>query len=152
VQTGGRLVGWSVRADGGTVQINFRDGRADGDVIAVTPLLAAGATRTSAMPAGVAFAEGLYVEVTGTGGHRRPARPPPWIGAAPWLAVAVLSLLLCLWVYRQGRRAVTELRRALRRLRPRPGRAHRPAGAAMSGAAQRTRRLPDGGRAGSRRR
>jgi hypothetical protein len=78
VQTGGRLVGWSVRADGGTVQINFRDGRADGDVIAVTPLLAAGATSTEqAMPAGVAFAEGLYVEVTGTGA----ATGSAWIGA-----------------------------------------------------------------------
>jgi hypothetical protein len=78
VQTGGRLVGWSVRADGGTVQINFRDGRADGDVIAATPLLAAGASDThDAMPAGVAFAEGLYVEVTGTGA----ATGSSWIGA-----------------------------------------------------------------------
>jgi hypothetical protein len=31
--------------------------------------------------------------------------------AAPWLAVAVLSLLLCLWVYRQGRRGLAELRK-----------------------------------------
>lgn len=66
---GGRLVGWSVRATGGTVALTLHDGHdAAGDVIGVTPLLADGQAVThTTMPAGVSFAEALYVEVTGTG-------------------------------------------------------------------------------------
>jgi hypothetical protein len=86
VQTGGRLVGWSVRAvdngGGGTVQINFRDGRADGDVIAVAAVLNVGQADThAAMPAGVSFAEGLYVEVIATGTPAATVTGSAWIGA-----------------------------------------------------------------------
>jgi hypothetical protein len=69
VSAGGRLVGWSVRASGGTVALTFHDGNdATGDVIGATALLADGASEThSVMPAGIAFVQSLYVEVTGTG-------------------------------------------------------------------------------------
>ena len=65
----GRLVGWSLQADGGAVEVRVRDGRdAGGDVLAVLRL----ADDTGELPTndtqwlgpgGVSFTEGLYVEV-----------------------------------------------------------------------------------------
>jgi hypothetical protein len=66
--SGGRLVGWSLRAAGGDVVINLRDGHdTGGDVIATIPL-ANGTSQTFAAPvSGISFAESLYAEVTGAG-------------------------------------------------------------------------------------
>lgn len=65
----GRLVGWSLQAQGGLAEVRLLDGRdASGDLLAVLTL----ADDTAALPTshaqwlgpgGVSFTEGLYVEV-----------------------------------------------------------------------------------------
>lgn len=65
---GRRLVGWSVRAAGGDVTITLRDGHdASGEVIGTIALVAGQSETVTVMPAGVSFAEGLYVASTGAG-------------------------------------------------------------------------------------
>lgn len=74
---GGRLVGWSVRASGGEVILNLRDGDAGGDVIATVDL-AAGTSQTFSGVPGVSFVDGLFVESVGVGVPVGAV----WIGAA----------------------------------------------------------------------
>lgn len=65
----GRLVGWSVRAQGGEVVLNLYDGIAPDPSRYLGAIdLASGASQTvSMMPAGVSFVDSLYVESTGAG-------------------------------------------------------------------------------------
>jgi len=65
---GRRLVGWSVRAEGGDVALTLRDGHdVSGDVIAVVSLTTGQERTHTIMPAGISFVEGLYVQATGSG-------------------------------------------------------------------------------------
>jgi len=66
---GGRLVGWSLRADTATATINLYDGpAADPARYLGTVELAAGSSQTQWFgPGGIAFVDGLFAEVTGTG-------------------------------------------------------------------------------------
>ena len=62
-----RLVGWSLRAVGGPVVVNFRDGQdVTGDVLGTLALEDGRSHTTTILPAGVSFAS-LFVEVTSTG-------------------------------------------------------------------------------------
>jgi hypothetical protein len=64
----GRLVGWSVRAEGGAVTLTLRNGRDDsGEIMAVVQLDAANPATVWLGPGGVAFGEALYLDVTGPG-------------------------------------------------------------------------------------
>lgn len=76
---GGRLVGWSVRADTNPATINLYDGpAADPARYLGTIELAAGSSQTQWFgPGGVSFVDGLYAEVTGTGA----VTGSVWIGA-----------------------------------------------------------------------
>lgn len=63
----GRLVGWSLRAVGAPATLVLRDSRtAAGEIIAEVSL-AAGATETVWLHAGVSFTDGLYVDVVDPG-------------------------------------------------------------------------------------
>lgn len=65
---GGRLVGWSLQATGGPARVLIHDGRSpDTDVVAVLNLADQGTATQWMGPAGVSFAEALYVECTGAG-------------------------------------------------------------------------------------
>jgi hypothetical protein len=65
---GGRLVGWSVKADAGPVEIIVHDGHdASGDVIAVIDLQDQENQTQWLGPGGISFVEGLYIECNGTG-------------------------------------------------------------------------------------
>ena len=64
----GRLVGWSVRANGGPASLTFYDGRPDalGDVVAVLNLSGDGvASNHGAAGAGISITEACSVVVTG---------------------------------------------------------------------------------------
>lgn len=76
---GGRLVGWSVRADTAAATINLYDGpAADPARYLGTIELAAGSSQTEWFgPGGISFVDGLYAEVTGTG----VVTGSVWIGA-----------------------------------------------------------------------
>jgi len=76
---GGRLAGWSLRADTSTATINLYDGpAADPARYLATIELAAGSSQTEWFgPGGISFVDGLYVEVTGTGA----VTGAVWIGA-----------------------------------------------------------------------
>lgn len=76
---GGRLVGWSVRADTAAATINLYDGpAADPARYLGTIELAAGSSQTEWFgPGGISFIESLYVEVAGTG----VVTGSVWIGA-----------------------------------------------------------------------
>jgi len=66
---GGRLVGWSLRADTNPATINLYDGpAADPARFLATIELAAGGSQPAWFgPGGISFVDGLYAEVTGTG-------------------------------------------------------------------------------------
>jgi hypothetical protein len=66
---GGRLVGWSVRANGGEVILDLYDGTAaDPNRYLGAIDLASGASQTVWMgPGGVSFVDGLYVAASGAG-------------------------------------------------------------------------------------
>lgn len=65
---GGRLVGWSLRADGGDVTVTLHDGySADADTVATVALAAGQSDTVTVMPAGVSYVDALYAEVTSTG-------------------------------------------------------------------------------------
>lgn len=60
---GRRLVGWSVRAKGGALVLNLRDGfDASGEWLATIQLDDGRAQTIHLMPGGVAFVAGLYIE------------------------------------------------------------------------------------------
>lgn len=64
----GRLVGWSVFADGGTVELHIRDGRdADADPIASLNLADGESSTVWMGPGGVSFGEALFLDRSGTG-------------------------------------------------------------------------------------
>lgn len=78
--SGGRLVGWSLRAVTADVIVTFHDGQdAFADVLGTT-VIKAGTSETVCAPgAGVSFAEALFAEVSTAGGAIVGA---VWIGAA----------------------------------------------------------------------
>lgn len=66
--SGGRLVGWSVRASGGDVTLTFRDGAdVSGDPIGTAAITNGTSSTHPLMPAGISFVSSLFVEVTGAG-------------------------------------------------------------------------------------
>lgn len=76
----GRLVGWSLRATGGSVTVVLRDSRTDsGDILAMVELAAEASETIWLGPGGVSFVEGLYVEaLSDDGGVLQGA---VWLGA-----------------------------------------------------------------------
>lgn len=71
VASPGRLVGWSMYAEGGSLKVRLRDSRSagDGDTVAAISLTADGSPSTHWFgPGGISFGEGLWLEkVAGTG-------------------------------------------------------------------------------------
>lgn len=64
----GRLVGWSIRAEGGEVVLNLYDGPAADPARYIGAVdLASGASQTIAIDHGVSIVDQLYVESTGDG-------------------------------------------------------------------------------------
>lgn len=64
----GRLVGWSLTATGGAVEVTLRDSRdTTGDPVATIAIAAGGHAALWAGPGGVSFGEGLFADVTGAG-------------------------------------------------------------------------------------
>lgn len=76
----GRLVGWSLRAAGGTATVDLYDGHDNtGDLLASISLAAGASDAQTMMPAGVTFADGVYADVTLAGGAT--LLGAVWIGA-----------------------------------------------------------------------
>jgi len=76
--SGGRLVGWSVRAEGGPVTCYLRDGHdASGDIIAIIDLVDT-ESETLSLGRGISFVESLYVHQAAGAGALVGA---VWLGA-----------------------------------------------------------------------